>query len=317
MSSQPRLRQLPLPSRLVVACFLAAVGFGYAAALAQLHFQHAAPGKLLPGTAELERIYSPAADKPVSPIERVLEATDGPFNAGGTMRPAFFERSTDWETLVGKLSDDERRRVMQSREGERLALLDWVRTGANRETYDQDDHPLPPSLDRQPITFEMLVKDPATDRPISPPRLRIRTLLEKRCVVCHSSEAPEEERARLTPLNSYERLRHYSKVTTKPVMSLPRLAQTTHAHLLSFAMLFGLTGLLFSFTGYPIWVRCVLAPWPLVIQCVEISFWWLARVEPFFARAIWVTGLLVGVGLGVHILGCLWELVDRRGREST
>ena len=41
---RPTLRALPLPSRLVVAAFLASAGVGYLAALAQLHFQAASPG---------------------------------------------------------------------------------------------------------------------------------------------------------------------------------------------------------------------------------------------------------------------------------
>ena len=73
-------------------------------------------------------------------------------------------------------------------------------------------------------------------------------------------------------------------------MSLSKLAQTTHVHMLGFSMLYGLTGLLFAFTSYPVFVRVLIAPLPLLAQIIDISFWWLARLDepygPGFAAAI-------------------------------
>src|SRR5205807_10442452 len=89
------LRDWPLPIRLVLAVFLVSVGLGYFSALVQLHFQHAAPGKLLPGVEEAVGAYNGAAEK--SKLQRLLEADiSKPFNGTGSMRPAFTTESAGW-----------------------------------------------------------------------------------------------------------------------------------------------------------------------------------------------------------------------------
>jgi hypothetical protein len=94
-------------------------------------------------------------------------------------------------------------------------------------------------------------------------------------------------------------------------MSLAKLAQTTHVHLLGLAVLYGLTGLIFSFTSYSNRARVLFGPLPLVAQLGDIGCWWLARLDPVFAQAILITGGLVALGLAIHILGSLWDLFRR------
>jgi hypothetical protein len=97
-------------------------------------------------------------------------------------------------------------------------------------------------------------------------------------------------------------------------MSEKKLAQTTHVHLLGFGMLYGLTGLIFSFTSYPLILRILIAPLPLLVQVVDISFWWLARYDPVFAHMIPLTGALVAAGLFVHIVGSLFNMFGLAGK---
>src|SRR5207248_11283568 len=54
-------------------------------------------------------------------------------------------------------------------------------------------------------------------------------------------------------------------------ISLEKLTQSTHAHLLSFAMLFALTGIIFAFSSFPKIFRCVLGPGVLVAQVADVS----------------------------------------------
>ncbi|MEK7215649.1 MAG: hypothetical protein AAB289_08655 [Chloroflexota bacterium] len=297
---------------MVLAGFLLVVGLGYLSALVQLHFQHAAPGQFLPDSMDLERTYAATA-APTSMLARLLETPAGPMNGTGTMRPAFFEKSQDWDRLSTELPLEEFQRLLDQREGERLALLHWVRAGGPRESYDQDDHLLGPAFATQQITEAFLVPERDRRQPALPKRVKIRTLIAQRCLVCHNPKGPEEH-ARLFPLEGYERLQPYCQVKAGQAMSLPKLAQTTHAHLLSFAVLFGLTGLVFSFTDYPSWVRCVVGLGPLVAQVAEIGCWWLARSEPLFAHGIWLFGVIVAAGLGAQIVGGVWALFDRTGR---
>jgi hypothetical protein len=308
------LRDLPLAPRLVLAAFLVSAGAGYASALVQLHFQAAAPGELLPGARAVEERYFGARSQPVSPVERLLEAEHGPLNGNGSMRPAFTTQSRGWDALVRGKTPEQLRVLAARREGERLAVLSWVRTGASRDAYDRDDHPLGDEFAHQEITPDFLVKDSQTQQPVLPRRVRLRTLLTARCVECHSEAGREGSLARLVPLDSYERLRPYCQAPAERRLSLERLAQTTHAHLFGLALLYGATGLIFSFTSHSPGVRIVFGPLPLVAQGVEIGCWWLARLHPAFAQAVLVAGVVVAVGLAVQVLGGLWDLFGRTGR---
>jgi hypothetical protein len=307
------LRDLPPAPRLVLAVFLVAVAAGYASALVQLHYQHAGPGRLLPGTADVRRAYGgrPA----VSTFERLLDTPDGPFGAAGTMAPAFTVRSRDWEELTRGQPPEALRLLSARREGERLALLDWVRGGADRGAYERDDHALGAGLAGLEMTPEFLVRDARSGEPVSPPRARVRSLIQARCVDCHSA-AGRYEAARAVPLDSYEALRPYCAPSGRPGLSVERLAQTTHAHLFGFAVLYGLTGLLFSYSSYPALVRLSFAPLALAAQVAEIGCWWLTRLEPAFAAAVVATAAVAALGLTVHVVGGLWDLAGKRAPNA-
>jgi hypothetical protein len=303
------LGSLPLPPRLLIAGFLLTAAAGYLSALVQVHYQMAAPSALLPGPTEAEDYYH-GPREPRSPVERLLETPSGPLNGAGTMRPAFTDQSRDWDRVTGNLTPEQRAQLVQEREGERLALLSWVRAGADRRTYEADDFPLGDSA-AQPLTPDLLVTDPGTGYPARPPRVRIRTLIERRCLECHA-ENGRVELARRFPLDSYERLRPYCQAAPSRRLGTARLAQTTHVHLFGFAVLYGATGLAFCFTRYPAGVRVAFGLLPLAGQALEVGCWWLARTHPLWVWGVLALGPLAALGLAVQVLGSLWDLFAPR-----
>ncbi len=118
------------------------------------------------------------------------------------------------------------------------------------------------------------------------------------------------------PLDTFPHLKPYITVKTSSGMTLEKLAQTTHVHLLGFSMLFGLTGLILAFSSYPRSLRVLLCPLPLLAQVVDISFWWLARLPephgPIFAQGVVVSGTLVGAGLFLHIVLSVFDLFSKK-----
>jgi hypothetical protein len=195
-------------------------------------------------------------------------------------------------------------------------LLDWIRNGANQETYDKDDYAVQDAqIAAHPITSQFAVQDdpkqPATAR-----RVKIQSILEARCACCHVEEGKgsRDTNACPYPLDTYKKLKPYLKVQATGGMSLTKLAQTTHVHLLSFSMLYGLTGLIFAFTSFPGWIRAIFGPFTLVAQLVDIGCWWVGRADPHLAELVVVTGGLVAVGLCIQILGSLFDLFGRLGR---
>lgn len=306
------LRQLPLAARLTIATFLISVGVGYCSALVQLHFQHAQPGELMPTPDDSVRIFhGTSGELPKSQLVRLIEASPGlPWNGSGQMSAAFFKKSDGWKAAIKKRPEEV---VTRERETERQVMLAWLLAGASLDSYNQDRFPLPAHLINQPITADY------ADKGDEGSFVKIKTLFADRCVRCHNKESPEEAKAGDFPLETHEQIVKYNKVENGgPGISLVKLAQTTHVHLLGFSMLYGLTGVLLALSSLPGFIRLPLAPLPLLAQVIDIAFWWLARIEgdpgELFARLIPVSGAVVGASLGLHILLSLFSLFGWAGR---
>jgi hypothetical protein len=319
-----RLRNLPLTARLVLSAFLVSVGCGYFAALVQLHFQHAESGRPLPSTEAVVHVFS--GEQGMTVLETLISADESkPFGAGGTMKPAFFKKAAGkWDRHVQKklaemkedagegkeikLSDADKA-LHQDREAERLAMVSWIRAGAGQDTYAKQ--PLPADYFRN-LGIEKPDERFFTKNDAGAWEADVSKIVDTRCARCHAPEkgGPPAE----IDLTSWEGVKAYCQPTVSGGMSLTKLAQSTHVHLLGFAMLYGLTGLLFAFTTYPGLVRVLIAPLPLVAQVVDIACWWLARVDPQYAHVIVYTGGIVAVGLGLQIVLTLFNLYGKGGK---
>jgi hypothetical protein len=328
--TSPRLvlRDLPLPARLVLSAFLVSVGIGYFAALVQLHLQHASPGNLLPTADDAKAIFAGKKQKDVCKVEALLEADEKkPFNGTGQMHAAFTTKSIGWdgeidsraEKLAGEgqePTDPQRAQaeaaLREERETERLAVIAWVRAGAPTGEWEQNRLTLPEGLKQRPLTEKYLVKE--GKKPAEPRSVKLFTLLKDRCIRCHKPDASNDN-AKNFPLNDHSNWKPYTEAKeSSTAMSVEKLTQSTHVHLLGFSMLYGLTGLIFAFTSFPGLLRVVLAPLPLVAQVVDIGCWWLARVDPIYAHVIVYTGGVVAAGLAVHVVLGLWDMYGRAGK---
>lgn len=314
------LRQLPLPAKLVLSAFLIAVGLGYFSALVQLHMKHSSKvGEPLPTPNDVIEIFSglkpadPNAPPPCAKIDTLLTGDPTATDVSkDNMTPAFFAKSKGWNAsraARGAKVDD----LQLQREGERLAMLAWVRAdpARKRTAYENDMYQLPDALKNQTITPDYL----APDRTV-----KIRSLVNARCQNCHNSQAPS--------LSSYDEIEPLVTPPSADVIdgkwvrssrqvTIEGLTQSTHAHLLTFAVLFTLTGLVFAFTSYPGFIRSVLGPIVLIAQVCDIACWWLARVPtygPLFAQAIIGTGAVVGLGLALQIVFGLLNMYGAKGK---
>lgn len=311
---EPRwsLRQLPVAPRLVISLFLISVGAGYFSALVQLHVQQASPGQLLPGPDEATDTYH---GKPgMGQLERLIVADESkPFNGSGSMRSAFTFRSSGWRKKVRERAEenkisvpDAEMEIRQERAYEINALLAWLHAGAQEATFKE--FPLPAGF------FEHLPEGREADSAFFETKegkwvAKVNDIVEIRCVRCHAPGKGGS--AGHIHLETWKNVMDY--VPPDPDsppggMSLAKLAQTTHVHLLGFSMLYGMTGLIFAFTSFPVRVRLLVAPLALLAQLAEISCWWLARTHPVFAYGIIALGALVAVSLAVQILLSLFDM---------
>ncbi len=312
------LRGLPLPVRLTLSLFLIAVGLGYFAGLMQLHFRNASKGEPLPTPNDVVEIFSgvegwpvpqPAPPKPASKLERlIMGPEDAPLQPGATsMGKAFFTGDPDYKKKVQKDPSAEPR-LHEQREGERLALQAWIGLpdGQRKEAYDDNEFTLPAALASHPMTH--------TD---ANGKFKVQDLIVDRCGKCHGDEG-EVGKKKLVDYSDFADVLVVPQVGhTSRQMSVEALTQTTHLHLLSFCMLWMLTGVIFAFSSCWKWFRCVVAPLVLLAQVADVSCWWLARlpnVGPYFALAIIGAGTLVAVGLVLQIALSLIDMYRWPGR---
>ncbi len=322
MNPHFRLRQLPFPAKLVVTAFLLSVGLGYFSAMVQLHMKHSArDGNPLPGPKDVIEVfaglkaYDPDAEMLCACMDRLIAGDiDADDVTKDNMAPAFKIQSAKWDEARGRNPEQ----VNLERDGERQAMLAWVRLKdlvlkkASYEDGLDGLFPLPNELKTTAITKKYVDEKH---------NLKIRLLINDRCQRCHKEQVPD--------LGDYDKIAAFANPPSQEVIagkwvrsdkqtSFEKLTQSTHAHLLTFSILFGLTGIVFAFTSFPAWVRCIVAPVVLIAQVADVSCWWLARIPapygPNFALAIMGTGAVVGIGLSMHIVLSLWNMYDTRGK---
>jgi hypothetical protein len=302
-STQFRLRQLPLAMRRALALLLATAAIGYCSLLVATYLQLASPSSLGPDIREVDRLLF-GTEKPVSQIERLLEAESGPMSSGGTMRPAFTDQSTGWEELTKSLSTGQLAILTAEREGERLALLDWIRSGASRDAYEQDEHSLTNPAGVTQLTRQYRLPDGNGAGPTAPPRVRIRTLLTDRCVTCHG-ENGRHDTARFVELDSYDRL----EPRLRPETSNRARRAWLIAALVGIFPLAAIAGPTFYFTSQPQGARRLLLATTIAALGVMLACWFLGRENSYFLVALLCAAGVAIVGILMQMIASLAELL--------
>ncbi len=321
------LRDLPTPAKLVISCFLCAVGLGYFSAMVQLHLQHSSRnGDPLPNKADVVEIFSgwkKATDadraEPKSKLQTLIMGPieGAPFNGSGSMAAAFYSKDNDYKTAL-KEDPSQKETLDKERHGEQIALNEWLKLpeADRKKAFETNLLPLPSTLKDKPITADFLTEDKKA--------IKVQELFDTRCTRCHK----EGGDAASFPLETMDQIAKYAlvpksieivdgMVRSERQIGIEKLTQSTHAHLLSFAMLFSLTGLTFAFTSWNVKMRCLVAPMVVLAQVADVSCWWLARIDgvgPMFATAIIFTGTAVALGLVIQIFGSLWDMWTGKSR---
>ena len=193
---------------------------GHVALLVVTYLHTTPPSALAPELADLNRLLY-RTERPVSPMERRLEASDTPLGAGplisgpsasGVNSSILTTNDSSMRFAFTDPSDGQAKSLtaaeLAEREGERQALLDWIRSGASQAAYARDDYRLSSSAASKTITPAFLVDSTSVATDPSPPRVRIRSLINERCVTCHN-EADGDDTARLVPFDTYDAIARY------------------------------------------------------------------------------------------------------------
>lgn len=314
------LSELPLPAKLVATVFLLSVGLGFVSGMVQLHMKETKQdGAPLPGVDDVREKYCGYVEfkglYATSKMEALIAGDPyGGFNKAN-MTPAFFGKSEGYNKEVKQRTQPV---VDAERETERQVLLAWLKLEMEpkQEIYESDAMELPGNLKGKPIAKEYVADGKA----------KVKTLITDRCAWCHDGQrqTPSMQTwVELTPIVETPKQEVFDfggqmYVKNDKQTSLDKLAQSTHAHLFGFSMLYALTGIILAFTKYPNIVKLIFCPLALLGQTVDICCWWLARTEPpfgpTFAAVILGTGGIAALSLAIQIFLSLFDMYGRKGK---
>jgi cytochrome c553 len=270
---------------------------------------------------------SPPPAPPSKFVALVTAPRTATFSGSGTMAPAFFEKSSDWnrarDTRAREAGPADLQQVQAEREGEQTVAALWGEAAAavRQKAYEEDKFAL--EADKAPKAITPRFKN-------ADGTFKVKALIEARCARCHKKDG-DDSKAESFPLESYA---HIEKYLAAPIsesskegggwyrvqepIGIEKLTQSTHAHLLSFAVLFSLTGLIFAFSSYPSSFRCLLGPAVVIAVFADVALWWLARTcdqwGPYFAWAIIFAGGVTGTALALQIVLSLFNMYGAKGK---
>ncbi|TAK08391.1 MAG: hypothetical protein EPO39_04490 [Candidatus Manganitrophaceae bacterium] len=138
----------------------------------------------------------------------------------------------------------------------------------------------------------------------------VQPIFTNQCAGCHSKESGMP----LPPLTTYEEVSAYTQIDLG--QSIKSLVRVSHIHLFGISFIFMFTSGIFVFSEVnPRW-RALLVAIPFLAIWVDIGSWWFTKLQPLFAYAVIIGGLLMGLSLALQIVLSLYEMWLKGGRSQ-
>lgn len=139
---------------------------------------------------------------------------------------------------------------------------------------------------------------------------RIRPVLEKTCLQCHSPASG----LKVLDLSTYEGIKAVADVDTG--VSLHTLMKLSHIHLFGIGLVALGIGLIFRLAAVGGWLKATLMVSPFVAIFADILAWFLTRWDPVYAYTVVAAGALLGLAWAGQILISLYQLWFSRAPED-
>ena len=131
---------------------------------------------------------------------------------------------------------------------------------------------------------------------------RIRPILAKTCVQCHSPASG----LKVPDLRTYAAVRAVAEVDTgASILSLVRLS---HIHLFGIGLVLFAVGFVFLLAQLPEWLKATLLVMPFVGVFADIVAWFLTKWDPVYAYTVVAASSLIGLALAAQIQISLYQI---------
>lgn len=131
---------------------------------------------------------------------------------------------------------------------------------------------------------------------------RIRPILEKSCLTCHSPVSG----LKVVDLTTFAGVRTVANVDTGA--SLLSLVKLSHIHLFGIGLVSLGIGLVFRFAVLAGWLKATLMVVPFAAVFADILAWFLTKWDPFYAYTVVTAGAALGLAWAAQILICLYQI---------
>lgn len=155
-------------------------------------------------------------------------------------------------------------------EAERRKIINWVHKGADEQAFAS---------------------------------MGIRQIMDTRCVMCHNGASG-------LPIPDFTDISSVLKVAEIDTgATIASLARVSHIHLFGIAFIFMFVGLIFSLAaGVPRKLKAVVIVMPYVFLVLDISAWWLTKLNPNFAWLVIIGGGMMALSFAFMWTVSLYEM---------
>ncbi len=131
---------------------------------------------------------------------------------------------------------------------------------------------------------------------------KIAPILNKNCIMCHSSESGMG----LPPLTTYEEVMELTHADTGA--SIQSLVRVSHIHLFGIAFILFFVGRIFILCEMPVMVKRVMVLIPFLAILLDILSWYATKLIPGFAYVVVASGGLMGLSLCGQIVVSIYQM---------
>lgn len=129
---------------------------------------------------------------------------------------------------------------------------------------------------------------------------KIKPITEKRCAMCHAHMPTKR-------VDKFETIAELAEVDKGA--SFASLARVSHIHLFGIAFIFFFVGLIFSLSvGFNKWIKAGLIFFPFLFLIVDVSSWWLTKINPHFAWFVIIGGTGYSLAAMVMLFSSLYQM---------
>ncbi|MDD5115329.1 MAG: hypothetical protein PHC94_15040 [Methylobacter sp.] len=130
---------------------------------------------------------------------------------------------------------------------------------------------------------------------------KIAPILNRDCILCHSPSINPN----LPDLTNYAGV---AEVAHSGGASYPRLIRVSHIHLFGIAFILYFIGRIFLLCDINVYVKRVAVVIPFIAMLIDISSWFVTKINPAFAYVVVGSGGLMGLSMGLQILLSIYQM---------